>query len=48
MAMIGKMVMKIEGFINHPQKSNMAAMRSDPNKLRNLNTPLGDIHIHEV
>ena len=39
MAMIDLTVMEIEDFINPPQKSNMIAMSSNLDKLRNLNTP---------
>ena len=46
--MLAPVVMELQPLIDTPRQSNMAANRSDLDKLRNLDTPSADMHIHEI
>ena len=46
--MLAPVVMELKPLIDTPIKSNMAANRSDLNKLRNLDSPSADIIIYEI
>ena len=40
--------MELQPLLDTPNESNMAANRSDLNKLRNLDSPSTDMHIYEI